>query len=57
MLLLVTVFLQNQVSIACLLEDFDFLGPKTSVVPFERQIAATRRDWQWSLSEDWLTSC
>jgi hypothetical protein len=39
--------LQKQVFIFLSPQKIDRLGPKTSVVPFERQIAGTRQDWQW----------
>ncbi|MGO8986471.1 MAG: hypothetical protein ACLQFM_16950 [Terriglobales bacterium] len=39
--------LQKQVFIFLSPQKIDRLGRKTSVVPFERQIAGTRQDWQW----------
>jgi hypothetical protein len=45
--------LQNQIFI-CVSSNLDFLGPKTSVVPFERQNGVTWHDWQWSRSDDSL---
>src|SRR5450755_1210228 len=51
-----TVGLQNKVFIVFLLEDYFSWALKASVVPFEGQIAASRRAWQWSEPDHSLTS-